>query len=209
MAAEVVHDDNVARPQDGHENLLDIGAKTHAIDRSVDDAGRGEPVATQRRQESEGPPFAERRLGDQAFASGAAAVGARHIGFGPGLVDEDKPPRIDRRLTRLPPLTPPGDVRPVLFGGAKAFFERHPFVMEKMPKSIVADHQAAVGQFPEQRAQGEIRLLRDPRQNPIPFARYKVRPAAAHFQRRRTADGAVALRPLHNAGDADHECLGR
>ena len=106
----------------GSENLLDIGAEACAIDRSVDDAGRGEPVATQRRQEGEGPPSAERRFGDEAFASGASAMGARHVGFGPGLVDEDKPPRIDRRLTRLPPLTPPGDVRPVLFGGAKAFF---------------------------------------------------------------------------------------
>jgi hypothetical protein len=49
-------------------------------------------------------------------------MGARHVGFRPGLVDEDQSPRIDRRLTRLPPLTPLGDVRPVLFGGAKAFF---------------------------------------------------------------------------------------
>src|ERR1700722_16460455 len=31
------------------------------------------------------------------------------VGLGPGLVDEDKPPRIDPRLTRLPPFTPPGD----------------------------------------------------------------------------------------------------
>jgi hypothetical protein len=49
-------------------------------------------------------------------------MGARHVGFRPGLVNKDKPPRIDRRLTRLPAFTPPGDVRPVLFGGAKAFF---------------------------------------------------------------------------------------
>ena len=122
VASEVVHDDNVARREDGRENLLDISAEACAIDRSVDDAGRGEPVAAQRRQKREGPPFAEGRFGDQAFASGAAPVGARHVGFGPGLVDEDKPPRIDRRLTRLPPLTPRGDVRTVLFGGAKAFF---------------------------------------------------------------------------------------
>jgi hypothetical protein len=40
---------------------------------------------------------------------------------GLSVVDEDKPPRIDRRLTRLPSLTPPGDVRPVLLGGAQAF----------------------------------------------------------------------------------------
>src|SRR3984885_230628 len=88
-------------------------------------------------RKGEGPPFAEGRFGDEAFASGAAAMGARHVGFGPGLVDEDKPPRIDRRLTRLPPLTPPGDVRAVLFGGVKAFFERHALMLEKMPKRII------------------------------------------------------------------------
>ena len=95
MAAEVVHDDNVAGREDGRENLLDISAEAHAIDRSVDDAGRGEPVATQRRKEGEGSPSAEGRLGDEAFAFGASAMGARQVGFGPGLVDEDKPPRID------------------------------------------------------------------------------------------------------------------
>src|SRR5580700_6616091 len=122
MATEVVHDDNIAGREDRDENLLDISAEAHAIDRSVDDAGRGEAVATQRRQEREGSPSPEGRFGDEAFASGASAMGARHVGLGPGLVDEDKPPRIDRRLTRLPPLTPPGDVRSVLFGGAKTFF---------------------------------------------------------------------------------------
>ena len=88
----------------GRRILLDISAEACAIDWSVDDAGRGEPVATQRRQESERPPFAERRFGDEALASGAAAMGARHVGFRPGLVDEEEPRRIDRRLTRLPSL---------------------------------------------------------------------------------------------------------
>src|SRR5277367_4181939 len=114
-ASTHVHDDDVAWPQLGNERLFDIGEKGLAVDRAVDDAGRGEPVATQRRQESERLPFAERRFGDETFASGASAMGAGHVGFRPGLVDEHKPPRIDRRLTRLPPLTPPGDVRPVLF----------------------------------------------------------------------------------------------
>jgi hypothetical protein len=119
-------------------------------------------------------------------------MAARHVGFGPGLVDEDKPSRIDRRLPRLPLLTPPGDVRPVLFGGAKAFFERHAFVLQKMPKRVIAHHQAAVGQLPEQSPQREIRLLGDPRQNPIPFARHKIGPTPAHLQRRPIADGAGA-----------------
>src|SRR6478735_3228467 len=81
-------------------------------------------------------------------------------------------------------------------------------MVKKMPERIIADHQAAIGQLLEQSPQREIRLLGDPRQNPIPLARHKVRPVAAHFQRRRTANGALSLRPLHNAGDADHERLG-
>ena len=79
MAAEVVHDDNIAGREDRDENLLDISAEAHAIDRSVDDAGRGEPVATQPRQEREGSPSPEGRFGDEAFASGASAMGARHL----------------------------------------------------------------------------------------------------------------------------------
>ena len=39
----------------------------------------GEAVATQSRQEGEGPPFAEGRFGDEALTSGASAVGARHL----------------------------------------------------------------------------------------------------------------------------------
>jgi hypothetical protein len=78
-------------------------------------------------------------------------MGARHVGFRLGLVDKEEPPRIDRRLTRLPPLTPPADVRPVLFGGAKAFFERHAFMLKKMPKRVIVDRQAAVGQLLKQK----------------------------------------------------------
>jgi hypothetical protein len=96
-------------------------------------------------------------------------------------------------LTRPPPLTPRGDVRAVLFGGAKAFFERHAFMVKKMQERIIADHQAAVGQLLEQSPQRDSRLLGDPRQDPIPLARHKIRPACAHLQRRRTADGAVTL----------------
>ena len=121
-ASTHVHDDDVAWRKDRDESLFDIGAEALAVDWAVDDAGRSHPIAAQSREEREGPPSAEGRFGDEALTSGASAMGARHVGFRPGLVDEDKPPRIDRRLTRLPPLTPLGDVRPVLFGGAKAFF---------------------------------------------------------------------------------------
>src|ERR1700722_12788091 len=81
-------------------------------------------------------------------------------------------------------------------------------MVKKMPERIIADHHPAIGQLLAQSPQREIRLLGDPRQNPIPLARHKVRPVATHFQRSRTANGALSLRPLHNAGDADHERLG-
>ena len=48
MTAEVVHDDNVAWREDREENLLDVSAEACAIDRSVDDAGCGEPVGSVR-----------------------------------------------------------------------------------------------------------------------------------------------------------------
>jgi hypothetical protein len=146
-------------------------------------------------------------LATRALASGAAAVGARHVGFGPGFVDEHKAGGINRRLARLPVLAPEGDVRPILFGRAKAFFERHALMLEKMPKSLIAHHQASVSQFLEKGAQRQVRLLGDPGEQPIPLARHEVRSAAAHPQRRRASHGAMALRPLHQARHTNHEGL--
>ena len=110
MAAEIVHDHQVARFEGRDENLIDIGAEDHAVDRAVDDAGRGEPVAAQRRQEGEGPPFAERRLGDQTLTFGAPPVRARHVRLRPGLVDEDEGP--DRWSPDAPSTAYAGGRRP-------------------------------------------------------------------------------------------------
>jgi hypothetical protein len=66
VAAEIIHDDNVARAQGGDQELLDIGAKAGAVDRPVDDAGRGDAVVAQRRQKGQRAPAALRHLGDQA-----------------------------------------------------------------------------------------------------------------------------------------------
>jgi hypothetical protein len=49
-------------------------------------------------------------------------MGARHVGFRPGLVDENQPGGMNRSLARLPAFAPEGDVRPILFGRAKALF---------------------------------------------------------------------------------------
>ena len=57
-------------------------------------------------------------------------------------------------------------------------------MLEKTPERIVAHPEAAAGQLAEHSSRREIRLLSDPRKNPVPFTRHKIRPAAAHLQRR-------------------------
>jgi hypothetical protein len=49
-------------------------------------------------------------------------MAARHIGLGPGLVDEDQASRINPTLIGLPLRPPARDVRAILLGGVQAFF---------------------------------------------------------------------------------------
>ena len=122
VAAEIVHDDDVAGPQRGQQNLLDIGGEAFAVDRAFEQPGRGDPVVAQRGQEGHGPPAAVRDLGDQAAAARRPAAQRRHVGPGPGLVDEDQAGRINAVLV-LDPLRPPArDVRTVLFASHQRFF---------------------------------------------------------------------------------------
>ncbi len=53
---------------------------------------------------------------------GVAAMGPRHVGFGPGVIDEDQAGRIKPPLILSPLRPPPGDVRTILFAGLQAFF---------------------------------------------------------------------------------------
>jgi hypothetical protein len=44
VAAEIVHDDDVAGLEDRNELLLDIGAEAFAVDRTVEDTRGGELI---------------------------------------------------------------------------------------------------------------------------------------------------------------------
>ena len=90
VRAQIVHDDDVAWLQCRRENLLDIGEETLAVDRPVEHEGRRDLVASQGGEEGHGFPMPMRRLGDRRRAAFVPAVRARHIGLGPGLVDEDE-----------------------------------------------------------------------------------------------------------------------
>ena len=122
VAADIVQDDDVALPQGRQQNLLDIGGEAFAVDRAFEQPGRGDPVVPQCGQERHGPPAAGRDLADQAAAARRPAAQRRHIGAGPGLVNEDQAAGIDAVLV-LDPLRPPArDVGTVAFASHHAFF---------------------------------------------------------------------------------------
>ena len=105
-----------------HELLLDIGAEALAVDRSVEDARRGEPVAAQRAEEGQRAPVAVRGEAAQALALGPPAAQRRHVGLDPGLVDEHQSPRVETGLPGAPALSPARDVGAGLLKGEQRFF---------------------------------------------------------------------------------------
>jgi hypothetical protein len=122
VAAEIIQNHHVASLEARQQEFPDIGEELDAVDRSVKDARRIDPVAAQGRKERLGSPVTVRRLADQALAAKAPASQRRHVGLGPSLIDEDEPRRIDFRLILLPSRAPPGDVRPVPLAGDRGFF---------------------------------------------------------------------------------------
>src|SRR5262249_28744026 len=122
VTAQIVHDDDIAGAEGRDQELLNIGAKAGAVDWSVDDAGRGDAVVAQRRQEGQCPPAALRYLGDQASAATAAPMAAGHVGLGPGLVDEHQALGVKPALIRLPPAPAASDFGAILLAGVQSFF---------------------------------------------------------------------------------------
>src|SRR3984893_4953182 len=69
VAAEIVENDNVAWLQRGDEDLLDIEAEQLAIDRTIDDPWRVDPVVAQGGEEGHRLPMAVGRLGLKPLAA--------------------------------------------------------------------------------------------------------------------------------------------
>jgi hypothetical protein len=122
VAAQIVHDDNVARFQDGHELLLDVSSKAHTIDRPIEDAWPDQLIVAQSANEGQRAPVPMRSEALQALAFRPPASQRRHIGFDPGFIDEDQAPRIEAGLPRSPTLALTGNVGTRLLKGKQCFF---------------------------------------------------------------------------------------
>ena len=122
VAAEVIENDDVGRLQRGDEDIFDVETEQLAVDRTIDDPWRVDPIVAQGSEEGHRLPMTIRRLGFEPSAPDAPSPQGRHIGLGPGLIDENKPPGIDLPLIGFPARPLAGDIRPVLLARQNAFF---------------------------------------------------------------------------------------
>ena len=90
MDPQVVHDDYVSGLQRWHQDLLDIGHEQFTVDRTINGHWSGQAVAAQCADKGCRLPVAMRDGGDQALATLRTAVPPRHVGFYPGLIDENE-----------------------------------------------------------------------------------------------------------------------
>jgi hypothetical protein len=119
---QVVEHDDIARAERRDEDLLDIGAKTHVVDRPIKDRRRGEALESQRRDHRGGFPVAARRVIAEPLAARTPAVASDEVGGDAALIEEDVLARIAKRQPGPPASALSGDVGAALFVGVKRFF---------------------------------------------------------------------------------------
>ena len=85
---QVVEDDDFTGQQRGHQDLFDVGQEDVSVHRLVDHHGGGESTAAQRADKGRDLPVAVGRRTQATPPSGSAAVAPRHVGRGPGFIDE-------------------------------------------------------------------------------------------------------------------------
>ena len=122
VRGQVVHDHAVAWIQGRRQELLDIGQEDLAVDRAVEHQRRDHAVAPQAGQEGGGLPVAMRDGAEQPFTPPAAPVAPRHVGGGPGFIEEDQLGRIEPRLSPAPLRARRGYIGAFLLGGVRGFF---------------------------------------------------------------------------------------
>ena len=102
MGAEIVEDHDVAWLEGRDKKLLDIGAKALAVDGTVEQAGRVNPIVAKSGEERRGLPASLRDLVDEALSLRRPAAKPCHVGFRPGLIDEDQTPGVNEPLIGSP-----------------------------------------------------------------------------------------------------------
>jgi hypothetical protein len=122
VRTKIVHDHDIAGLQCRDQYLLYVQPEGFPIDRAVKEPGGGDAIVAQGSQEGHGLPATMRHLGLDPLTARRPAPQRRHVGFGPGLVDEYQPGGVDP-LPILGPLRPAaGHVGAILLGGNQRLF---------------------------------------------------------------------------------------
>ena len=74
MAAQIIHDDDIARRERGQEALLDIIGKTLSVDWLIEHAGCVDPVASQGGEKRHCAPMTVRHFGMKPLSLGRPAT---------------------------------------------------------------------------------------------------------------------------------------
>ena len=93
-----------------------------AVDRAVDQPGRLDAVMAQGGQEGHGLPVAVRHFRREALPERRPAPERRHVGLGPGLVDEHQALGVDPVPVAKPLRPPARDIGAVPLGGNQRLF---------------------------------------------------------------------------------------
>src|SRR5512147_1455997 len=104
----------------GRPHLFHVGAEDAAVHGASDDEGGGDPA--QGGDAGRGLPMTVWNGGVQPLTPRAATAGARHVGGGPGLVDEDPPCRGQAWLPLAPGVARGGDVGALLLRSGAGLF---------------------------------------------------------------------------------------
>ena len=126
VAAEIVHDDDVAGFKRGGEELFDIALEAFAVDWPVEHAGCIDAVMAQGSKKGHRLPVAMRHASRESFAFHSPAAQRRHVGLRPRFIDEDQMSGVKPALVMLPSGAAPGDVRPLLFSRLNGLFMEWP-----------------------------------------------------------------------------------
>ena len=119
MAAEIIHDHQIAWPEGGDQHFFDIGFEPFGVDRAIEQPGRLDAIMAKRGEEGLRLPVAMRNLGHEPLSAQRPSPQRRHVGFGPGLVDEHQTLRMPVR-----PRDPPArDFGSIAFGGDHGFLK--------------------------------------------------------------------------------------
>ena len=121
VTAGIIEHDDIARLEGADKELFGIGADALAVNRSVKDAGRLDPVHTQSCEEGQRAPSAMGRFADQAPSTRTPAPQRRHVGLDPGFIQKDEAAGIAAVLPGPPALPVASGIRPVLLAGERGF----------------------------------------------------------------------------------------